>query len=344
MASFKKDQTKDGTVWRVQIAILGRRESATHSTKAEAVAWAAERETEIRKMVKTGVNTDKTLRDAFNNYIATVSIHKRGRRWEEIRLRAIAEHVVDGTQLGGMKLSKITPDTLGRWRDMRLTGTKEADYSDKVSGATVIREMNTLSHVFSTAQREWKWIAESPTTTVRRPKNSAPRDRLISDDEIERQCFALGYDGAVKTKSQSVAAAFLFAIETAMRAGEICALEPAWIKGRVVHLPANATKNGTARDVPLSPAAMALLKSLPKHDGPLCFGISTATLDALFRKAKGKALIENMTFHDARHLAITRLAKKLNVLELARMVGHRNLNELQTYYNESAAEMAKKLH
>jgi len=342
MASFKKDQTKDGTVWRVQIAILGRRESATHSTKAEAVAWAAERETEIRKMVKTGVNTDKTLQDAFDNYIATVSVHKRGRRWEEIRLRAIAEHVVDGAPLGQMKLSKITSDTLGRWRDMRLTGTKEKEFSDKVSGATVIREMNTLSHVFSTAQREWKWIAESPTTAVRRPKNSAPRDRLISDDEIERQCFALGYDGAARTKSQCVAAAFLFAIETAMRAGEICALEPSWIKGRVVHLPASATKNGTARDVPLSPAAMQILKNLPTNDGP-CFGISTATLDALFRKAKAKALIENMTFHDARHLAITRLAKKLNVLELARMVGHRNLNELQTYYNESAMEMAKKL-
>jgi len=33
----------------------------------------------------------------------------------------------------------------------------------------------------------------------------------------------------------------------------------------------------------------------------------------------------------------------MNVLELARMVGHRDLRMLQIYYNESAAEIANKL-
>jgi hypothetical protein len=37
------------------------------------------------------------------------------------------------------------------------------------------------------------------------------------------------------------------------------------------------------------------------------------------------------------------LAKKLNVLDLARMVGHRDLRMLQVYYNESAEDMAAKL-
>ncbi len=54
-------------------------------------------------------------------------------------------------------------------------------------------------------------------------------------------------------------------------------------------------------------------------------------------------LIEDLTFHDTRHEAITRLARKLNVLELARMVGHRDLKMLQIYYNESAASIAKRL-
>jgi integrase len=51
----------------------------------------------------------------------------------------------------------------------------------------------------------------------------------------------------------------------------------------------------------------------------------------------------DLNFHDARHEAITRLAQKLNVLELARMVGHRDLNMLQIYYNETAQQLAKKL-
>ena len=54
-------------------------------------------------------------------------------------------------------------------------------------------------------------------------------------------------------------------------------------------------------------------------------------------------MIEDGTFHDTRHLVITRLAKKLNVLDLARMVGHRDLRQLQIYYNESAEDMARRL-
>jgi integrase len=49
--------------------------------------------------------------------------------------------------------------------------------------------------------------------------------------------------------------------------------------------------------------------------------MTAGSLDALFRKAKKRAMIDDGTFHDTRHLAITRLAKKLNVLDLARMVG-----------------------
>lgn len=68
-----------------------------------------------------------------------------------------------------------------------------------------------------------------------------------------------------------------------------------------------------------------------------------AKIDSLFRKAKKMALIDDLHFHDARHTAITRLAKKLNILELARMVGHRDLRQLQVYFNMPAEEIAKRL-
>ena len=67
------------------------------------------------------------------------------------------------------------------------------------------------------------------------------------------------------------------------------------------------------------------------------------SLDALFRKARDRAMIEGLTFHDSRHEAITRLAGRLDVLELARMVGHRDLRMLMVYYNKTAAELADKL-
>jgi integrase len=336
MASFKKV----GTVWRVQLALKGVRQSKSFSTKAEAVAWASARESEIRTGFNAGPGAGKTLDDAFNRYLREVSVHKRGHRMERHRLAAIADHVVAGRRLGSLRLSDVSSDILGQWRDLRLRGTVAANFDDKVLGASVVRELNLLSHVFTTARREWKWIDKSPTTDVRRPKGSAPRDRRISQDEIDRLCVALGFDEApVSTKSGAVAVAFLFAIETAMRAGDVCGLKRSDIKGRVAHLP--RTKNGTKSDVPLSSRALDLIALMPQGD--TMFGISTASLDALFRKAKERCQIEDLKFHDTRHEAITRLAKKFNVLELARVVGHRDLNELQTYYNETAEELSKKL-
>jgi len=65
--------------------------------------------------------------------------------------------------------------------------------------------------------------------------------------------------------------------------------------------------------------------------------------DALFRKAVGRAGIQDLHFHDSRHEAITRLSKKMDVLDLARTVGTRDLKTLMTYYERSAADLAKQL-
>lgn len=336
MASIKKF----GTGWRAQVAMAAVRQSKNFSTKAEAVAWGAKRESEIRSGATQPLAARKTVDEAFERYLKEVSVHKRGHRMERHRLAAIAGHVVSGKRLGGMLLADITSDVIGQWRDLRLRGTVSARFEDKVKGASVIRELNLLSHVFTSARREWGWMVKSPTTDVRRPKGSEPRDRRISADEIERICVALGFNEApVNSKSGAVAVAFLFAIETAMRAGEICGLQRSDIKGSVGHLA--RTKNGTKRDVPLSGRALELLSLLPP--GSALFDVSSASLDALFRKAKARCQIVDLKFHDTRHEAITRLARKLNVLEQARVVGHRNLNELQTYYNETAEELSKKL-
>jgi len=335
MASIAK---RDGS-WRVQIATLGVRDSKTFNTKAEALAWAVKRETEIREGEATGIQKGRTLDDAFRRYEKEVSAHKRGKRQEILRMGAIGRYEIAGTPLSDMKLADITSDILGRWRDQRLT-------VDEVKGSSVNRDLNLLSHVFASATKEWKWIAKSPTTDVRRPADPPARDRLYSDDEIERICFALGFDQVetelATTGYQRVAVAFLFAIETAMRAGEICSLVASDIVGRTATL--RQTKNGTKRGVPLSRRAAELLSLLPEvpDDEPL-FDLTSGSLDALFRKAKKRAMIDDGTFHDTRHLAITRLARKLNVLDLARMVGHKDLRQLQVYYNETAESMAAKL-
>lgn len=218
-----------------------------------------------------------------------------------------------------------------------------ARYAPKtVLASTVNRDLNLISHVFTTARREWNWASKSPTADVRRPKDPPPRDRLISQDEIDRICLALAYDGKITNLSSVVAATFLFAIETGMRSGEILSLTPERITGSVTHLP--RTKNDSKRDAPLSKRALEILSELPvpPANAPY-FNVTDESRESLFRKAVSRAGIENLTFHDSRHEAVTRLAKKLNILELARMIGHKDIRQLQVYYNETAAQIAKKL-
>ncbi|MEC5161879.1 tyrosine-type recombinase/integrase [Janthinobacterium sp. CG_S6] len=314
---------KDGKVWRHRVMVSGTRYSGTFDTKAQALAWEAD------KRVNGGVQTviTKTCRDAFEKYELEVSKGKAGYRWEALRLAAMGR-----TKLGDVRVCDLATTHVAEWRDERLRS---------VSGATVNREMNLLSAVFSIARKEWRWIAESPTRDVRRPKDPPPRSRLITAQEVEAICLALGWahdaaDRTPTTKAQRVACAFLWAIETAMRAGEICGLTAASVSGRVAHL--SKTKNGDARDVPLSPRALEIWAMVPAG-----FDLTTATLDALFRKYRDMSGVEGVTFHDTRHLATTRLARKLHVLELARMTGHRDIRELMTYYNESAHDTAGKL-
>ena len=105
-----------------------------------------------------------------------------------------------------------------------------------------------------------------------------------------------------------------------------------------------------ARRVPLSPYARDLLavlssgqSALSGPDSASVFALSTRQIDALFRKARARCGIEDLHWHDARATAITRLARRLDILDLARMIGHANLGELRTYYRERAEDIAARL-
>lgn len=98
------------------------------------------------------------------------------------------------------------------------------------------------------------------------------------------------------------------------------------------------------RYAPLPAEALRILKQVPCEEGTASvFRLSAENLDALFRKAKARTLIGDLHFHDTRHEAITRLAKRLDVLDLARMVGIRDLRILMVYYNATATEIARRL-
>lgn len=314
---------KRGKRWRAEVYRRGVRESQSFHTRAEAAAWALEREAEI-----TGAKLpDRTLRQALERYARDVTPAKRGARWEALRLNRWAK----AWPMAARPVAALTAADIAEWRDARLKA---------VQPSTVNREMNLLRVVLETARKEWGWLRDNPMKDVRRPIQPPPRRRRVSDDETRRLCLALGYEWPKKpeTTSHRVALAFLLALETAMRAGEMLGLTPdaMHLRERYVDLP--RTKNGDARRVPLSERAVAILKLVPAG-----FDVEPGTRDALFRRARDAAELGDLHFHDSRAEAIWRLSKKLDVLQLARMIGHRDIRSLMFYYDEHPTDIAKRL-
>lgn len=315
--------TRHGKRWRAQVYVHGKRESCVRDTKAEAAAWALERQS----MLSGRKVPAKRFSDAMARYARDVSPTKNGARWEIARLKRM-----QGDAVARCALARLSASDMADYRDRRL---------QDVSGASVRREMVLLGSVLEMARREWGWIRTNPLREVRKPPSPPSRKRRITEDEVWRMTLAFGLGDGLKadTSMQRTGLAFLFGLETAMRAGEIVSMQKhdVHVPERFVHLP--RTKNGDSRDVPLTLRAVEILETLPGH----VFDLNTATRDVMFRRARDTTQIHDLHFHDSRAEAIWRLSKKLDVLQLARVIGHRDLKSLMIYYQESASDMARLL-
>ena len=314
--------------WRAEVRHTGFYRSEVFESKKAAENWWSMAEAEYLAG-KRGQPLNKSFAQAFQRYMEEVSPKKRGHRWEKVRLTSLQRDPI----LAGLGMADITSERLAKWRDKRLT---------EVKPSTVNRELNLIQAVLRVARREWLWIPADPMSQIDRPPIGKARYRRVSDEEIAAVVSWLGYaeDKPVETHSQRVAVAFLLAIETTMRSGDILAITPErYVRDRkAVFLP--TSKNGDPKAVPLSARAIELLdKTAPTFFA----GLTAASRDALFRKAVKKAGIENLHFHDSRHEAASRMASKVNMLELAKIMGVRDPRILMVYFNPAVEELAAKL-
>ncbi|RYD60009.1 MAG: site-specific integrase [Sphingomonadales bacterium] len=350
---------KRGRSWRAQVRRNGQKFSGTFDTRAEAKAWAIVKESEvIRKVAElpagetaaadnseievrlpsiapSNVGEGATVADAFRRYAKEVSVKKRGRRWETVRFNSL----IRDYPVFQRPIVSITAPDIADWRDHRLMC---------VAPATVNRDLCLISSVFTLAMKEWRMgLTVNPCSLVTKPRKSRPRTQRISQNERERIIEKLGWDGSSRPEKpgQWVGFAFYLALETAMRKGEILSLQ--WrnidFEARYAHL--EITKNGDERYVPLSQAAIALLKIVKDREPEArVVPIESAYFCSLFIDAKRDAGLAHIHFHDSRREAATTMAPKLtNVLELAAITGHKSLAMLQVYYKPKPSELAAKL-
>jgi integrase len=335
MASF----TKTAKGWRVQVARRGVRTSRTFITKKAAELWAAEQE---RQILDGEVSRwpQKTVADALDRYMTDITPSKGSAKAETLRLLAFERHFPD---LSKKIISEVKPADIAQWRDAMLT---------RVSPGSVKRIANSLRAVWTVARKEWGWVGESPWSSVKMPAENPPRDRLAGWREIRRVLRRCDYRTGHPPVSvmQNVAWAFLVALRTGMRAAEILRLQAQDVSGSVVTVREHKTQHltGKPRYVPVTPQGARLLGQLVGYAKARrrseLFTISSASLDALFRRATRSVLVDGLHFHDARATALTHLSRKVNVLDLAKISGHRDLKILSNvYYRDSPEQIAQRL-
>lgn len=317
MASY----TKLPSGWRARVRKSGASISKVFPTKALAQAWATKEENDIYGMI-AGVIPDKTLKDLFDAY-------KKKQPNEASNIDRISKYLEPET-----RLRSLSVETIRKWQESRL---------QSVSEASVYRERKTLSAAFNYGIKKLKWLKENPLHGVDSMKDGQPKSSTWGDNQVELLCHSAGYEEGKMcvTDTSRVAACLLFSLETAMRSSEICRAKREDIRGRVLHVP--ITKNGSARDIPLSQKALSILSQLPEIDDTL-FALSDASRDALFRKVRRRAGIDGVDFHSARRTALTRLSQKFDVLTLAKISGHRDISILlKHYYSPKMEELATRL-
>ena len=180
----------------------------------------------------------------------------------------------------------------------------------------------------------------NPVECVRKPKLPQGRNRRLVDNEEARLLTAAHAYGG------EIGPVITWAIETAMRRGEIAAMRWERINWQthVLTVPWEETKTSEARGVPLSRAALAVLESLPRKVDGLVWSLHSDSISQAFKRVCKAANIEGLTFHDLRHEAASRLTERgLGGLEVKAITGHKTMQMLGKYTHLRAEDLVGKL-
>ena len=324
MASISKRGTKQ---WNVRIRRKGYPlQTATFEKREDAETWARDVESKMDKgaFLCTKEAERTTLHEALERYI-------------EEYTPSLADHQREVNRAKFLQKRKIAQMSLAKVRGMDIAAFIKEREAEGVAGNTIRLDLATFSRLFETARKDWGMeYLDNPVKKARKPKVLRGRERRLQDGEEERllKHAPEGFEPVIK-----------FALETAMRRGEIAALrwENVKLKESTVFLP--KTKNGAARTVPLSPAALNVLKELPRDIKGSVFRLAPDEITQAMKKARAGAKIKDLRFHDLRHESVSRLFERTNldIMQIQMITGHKTLQMLARYTHLRAVDLVRSL-
>ena len=292
--------------------------SKSFSKHGDAKRWAIETELKIRRE-DAGITKIKypSFSEIGTRYIADVSMTKRGFINERNIIKSFMKEA-----WSEYPLNKVTPEVIAKYRDKLL---------NTISGTSINRKLDVISTIFTTCKKEWGYPVSNPVLSIRRPKKEEPRNRRLTDEELERLIKGNHTCEMMRSIIQIM-------LETGMRSGEVIRITHDHLKGATLFIPITKT---TPRTIPLTKKAVQLIK-----EAKLPFNTSVDAIGKKFARLCKHYDIKDAVPHDLRHNSLTNFMriKKLDVPSTMLIAGHKDPRMLLRIYNNLQVEhVAEKL-
>lgn len=235
----------------------------------------------------------------------------------------------------GKALSAIGPADIEAFKAKRRT---------EVSDSTTNRELAFLKTMLNLAV-EWGRLEKSPAAKVKKFREPASRERILTGEETRRLLKAAGPE---------LRPIITVALGTGMRKGEVLALK--WPDVDLVRgiITVTTSKSGKGRKVPMSGAVAAALGAIPRRGEHVFHNPETGThikdVKTGFRAACARAKknpddkkdpgITGLRFHDLRHtFASKALELGADIMTVSRILGHSSIMMTAKYLHPTGESM-----
>jgi integrase len=308
------------------------------NSQQEAEDWAAGEESKVLQLRKEnlGIKTNKLLlKEAVDIWF---------------------EKKVKGKLRGEKNIAYDIPKVKAIFGERPLDDIKQADirkFRDDLlklgyAASTLLNFSQIINGTYKYFIKEKDFKGENPGNIEwPKPDNVKPAPKFDDDDDLDGPDEISDQTrlfNAIQKRSPWILPLVKFALECAARRGEMMALK--WscvrVKEQTVHFPhekhdwlkPNSELKG--RTIPLFPSLEKILDEIQpdkkkRNPDDLIFKGTLNSVTKAFSACAEKAEME-LTFHDLRKIGTSRLSKKLSVLQLQAVTGHRDIVTLTRRY------------
>ena len=259
---------------------------------------------------------------ATKEYLPYAKLHKRSWQDDESKLRREI-----GQMLGKYQLTEITT------RDVMQL---HAAIQKKAAAATANRHLVLLSRMFNLAI-QWGYLERNPAKGVKKYKETGPRQRYLSGDELTRFLAALDVE-AGKTAANALKLLLLTGLRSKSELFSLPWSEVDLARGtvRLLH-----TKNGRVRTVALNSVALALLTKIHEEATPGCPWVFPARTGPGYlvdirrplKRAMVRAGLTDLRPHDLRRsFASLAVNAGVDIYQVKDLLGHSSVAVTQKAY------------